>query len=210
MAILSVNANRMSLMQLSRRLVIAHKGHKLLKDKQDELMRNFLEIVDIIKGLRSRTENVLIDALRKFTVATGAYSREEIEGFFVVPSMKASVNVQSSRLLNLLVPCFEVEFTGDGISYSLANTPAELDSAMENMSEALKLLVKLAETEKKLELLAKEIDTTRRRVNALEYVMIPDLKETIRYIKMKLEELERSNLTRLMKVKEIIEKKRGY
>jgi len=200
----------MNMMKLRRRLLIARKGHKLLKDKQDELMRNFLEIVDEIKGLRDRTEKILIEALQRFTVATGSLPREEIEGIFTIPSVKASVDVKSARLLNLRVPRFEVSFEGDGISYSIAQTPAELDGAMEDMSESLKLLVVLAETEKKLELLAREIDTTRRRVNALEYVMIPDLIDTVRYIRMKLEELERGNLTRLMKVKDIIAEKRGY
>ncbi len=210
MAILSVGANRMNMMKLRRRLVIARKGHKLLKDKQDELMRNFLEIVDEIKGLRDRTEKILIEALQRFTIATGSLPREEIEGIFTIPSVEANVNVKSARLLNLRVPHFEVTFEGEGISYSIAQTPAELDGAMEDMSESLKLLVTLAETEKKLELLAQEIDTTRRRVNALEYVMIPDLIDTVRYIRMKLEELERGNLTRLMKVKDIIAEKRGY
>ena len=210
MAILPVSANRMNMMNLRRRLVIARKGHKLLKDKQDELMRNFLDIVDEIKGLRSRTENVLMDALRKFTVATGIMTKQQIEQSFVIPPTEAKVTVKTSRLLNLRVPKFEVEFAGHGIAYSLATTPILLDEATKQMTEALKLLVKLAETEKKLELLAKEIDTTRRRVNALEYVMIPDLLDTIRYIRMKLEELERGNLTRLMKVKDIIAQKRGY
>ncbi len=210
MAIIAVNANRMSLMNLSKRLAIARKGHKLLKDKQDELMRNFLEIVDSIKGLRAHTEKILIEALRDFTVATGVFPRNEIENMFVIPSIRAKVELKSARLLNLRVPEFNVSFEGEGISYSLATSPARLDKAMYNMSESLKLLVKLAETEKKLELLASEIDTTRRRVNALEYVMIPDLHDTMRYIKMKLEELDRGNLTRLMKVKDIIAEKRGY
>ncbi len=209
MALLPVSANRMNLMSLRRRLVIARRGHKLLKDKQDELMRSFLEIVDEIRGLRRRTEDALLCALRRFTLAAGALTPQELEGLFVVPPLEAVISVKTARLLNLRVPQFEVSFRGEGISYSVAQTPLELDGAMEDMAEALKLLVKLAETEKKLELLAKEIDVTRRRVNALEYVMIPDLLETIRYIRMKLEELERGNLTRLMKVKDIIAQRRG-
>ncbi|MCD6418029.1 V-type ATP synthase subunit D [bacterium] len=207
MAILPVGANRMNMMALQRRLVIARKGHKMLKDKQDELMRHFLDIVEEIRGLRARTETVLVDALRDFTVITGALSQQELEGIFIIPAVEASVSVKTERLLNLRVPNFEITFDDRGISYSLANTPAQLDVVMKKMEEALKLLVELAATEKKLELLANEIDTTRRRVNALEYVMIPDLKDTIRYIRMKLEELERGNLTRLMKVKDIIAEK---
>jgi len=112
--------------------------------------------------------------------------------------------VKTARLLNLNVPNFVATFGGEGISYSITNTPAELDAAMRDMAEALKLLILLAETEKKLQLMAYEIDTTRRRVNALEHVLIPDLRDTMKYIKMKLEELERGNLTRLMKVKDMI------
>ena len=204
MAILQVSSNRMNLMSLRKRLLIAQKGHKLLKDKQDELMRHFHDIVEQIKGLRARTEKVLVDALRRFTIATGAINQNELEGLFVIPAVNASVKISSARLLNLKVPSFDVKFEGEGLSYSLINTPIELDAAMKDMEEALKLLIKLAETEKKLGLLAQEIDTTRRRVNALEYIMIPDFKDTIRFIRMKLEELERGNLTRLMKVKEII------
>lgn len=207
MIISSANANRMTLMSMQRRLAIATKGHRMLKDKQDQLMQNFQEIVEQIKGLRKRTENLLIDVLRRFVVVTGTIPHRELEGNFILPATEASIDVKTERLLNLRVPSFDVTFSGAGISYSLFCTPTELDTVMKDMSDALALLIKLAETEKKLELLAQEIDTTRRRVNALEYVMIPDLRDTIRFIKMKLEELERGNLTRLMKVKDIIAEK---
>lgn len=207
MAIQSIGANRMNLMMLRRRLEIAQKGHKLLKDKQDELMRNFLEIVDQIKGLRAKTEELLIDALRRFILNTGSMSKQELEQMFIIPTVYANLKVRTSRLLNLKVPSFDVEFSGEGITYSLYYTLPELDDVMSDMEEALRLLMRLAETEKKLALLAQEIDMTRRRVNALEYIMIPDLIETIRSIRMKLEEFERGNLTRLMRVKEIIARK---
>ncbi len=209
MALLPLSANRMNMLMLRRRLVIARKGHKLLKDKQDELMRNFLELIDEIKGLRIRTEKVFIEAIRRFTLSTGLLPIEELEAVFIVPAISARVEISTTRLLNLRVPKFKVKFSGEILSYSLTNTPLELDGAMSDMEEALKLLIVLAETEKKLSLLAREIDVTRRRVNALEYVMIPDLFETISFIRMKLEELERENLTRLMKVKDIIAQKRG-
>jgi V/A-type H+-transporting ATPase subunit D len=209
MALLPLSANRMNMLMLRRRLVIARKGHKLLKDKQDELMRNFLELIDEIKGLRIRTEKVFIEAIRRFTLSTGLLPIEELEAVFIVPAISARVEISTTRLLNLRVPKFKVKFSGEILSYSLTNTPLELDGAMSDMEEALKLLIALAETEKKLSLLAREIDVTRRRVNALEYVMIPDLFETISFIRMKLEELERENLTRLMKVKDIIAQKRG-
>ncbi len=209
MAFLPLSANRMNMLMLRRRLVIARKGHKLLKDKQDELMRNFLELIDEIKGLRIRTEKVFIEAIRRFTLSTGILAIEELEAVFIVPAISARVEISTTRLLNLRVPKFKVKFSGEILSYSLTNTPLELDGAMSDMEEALKLLIALAETEKKLSLLAREIDVTRRRVNALEYIMIPDLFETISFIRMKLEELERENLTRLMKVKDIIAQKRG-
>jgi len=172
-------------------------------------MRNFLELIDEIKGLRIRTEKVFIEAIRRFTLSTGLLPIEELEAVFIVPAISARVEISTTRLLNLRVPKFKVKFSGEILSYSLTNTPLELDGAMSDMEEALKLLIALAETEKKLSLLAREIDVTRRRVNALEYVMIPDLFETISFIRMKLEELERENLTRLMKVKDIIAQKRG-
>ncbi len=209
MALLPLSANRMNMLMLRRRLVIARKGHKLLKDKQDELMRNFLELIDEIKGLRIRTEKVFIEAIRRFTLSTGILPIEELEAVFIVPAISARVEVSTTRLLNLRVPKFKVKFSGEILSYSLTNTPLELDGAMSDMEKALKLLIALAETEKKLSLLAREIEVTRRRVNALEYVMIPDLFETISFIRMKLEELERENLTRLMKVKDIIAQKKG-
>ena len=201
MAVLSVGANRMNLLALQRKLAIAQRGHKLLKEKQDELMRNFLGIIEQIRGLRARMENMLINAMRRFTIATGPLSRSELDAAFVVPPINASLEVRTLRLLSLNVPNFFATFAGEGISYSIMNTPIELDAVMKDMTEALKLLILLAETEKKLQLLAYEIDSTRRRVNALEYILIPNLSETMKYIKMKLEELERGNLTRLMKVK---------
>ncbi len=209
MTLLPLSANRMNMLMLRRRLVIARKGHKLLKDKQDELMRNFLELIDEIKGLRIRTEKVFIEAIRRFTLSTGLLPIEELEAIFIVPAISARVEISTTRLLNLRVPKFKVKFSGEILSYSLTNTLLELDGAMSDMEKALKLLIALAETEKKLSLLAREIEVTRRRVNALEYVMIPDLFETISFIRMKLEELERGNLTRLMKVKDIIAQKRG-
>ena len=209
MAILPVSANRMNLMKLRRRVTIAYRGHKLLKDKQDELMRNFLELIDQIRGLRERTERMFVDSLRRFTLATGTIPRSELEGIFILPAIRVNLKIESSRLLNLRVPKFKVDFVGEPVSYSILNTPAALDSAISDLEESLKLLITLAETEKKMSLLAKEIDVTRRRVNALEYVLIPDLTDTIKYIRMKLEEFERSNLTRLMKVKEMLAAREG-
>jgi len=195
-------------LKLKRRLGLAIRGHKLLKDKQDELVRNFMGMIDEIKGLRSRTENSLIAGLRRFTTATCELSPAKQRAIFAVPGLKFSLDVETKRLMNLKVPIFEASFEGNSLAYSIRETDPDVDFALREIAESLKLLLKLAEAEKKLSLLADELDKTRRRVNALEYTLIPDLQETIKYITQKLEELERGNLTRLMKVKEMIESKR--
>ncbi len=192
-------------LKLKRRLELAKRGHKLLKDKQDELMRNFLELIDTIRGLRSRTENALIKALRRFTKATCELSPAKQRALFAVPGVQFRLSVETRRLMNLRIPAFDAELEGNPFAYSLRETDPEVDFALKEIASALELLLKLAEAEKKMSLLADELDRTRRRVNALEYTLIPDLGDTIKYISQKLEELERSNLTRLMKVKEIIE-----
>jgi len=207
MAKMRVSANRMENLKLKKRLGLARRGHKLLKDKQDELMRNFLELIDTIKGLRDRTEKNLIQGLRRFTLATCELSPEKQRAIFAVPGVKFSLSVETKRLMNLRVPIFESSLEGNTLAYSLRETDPDVDFALRDIAKSLELLLKLAEAEKKMSLLADELDRTRRRVNALEYTLIPDLQETIKYITQKLEELERENLTRLMKVKDIIESK---
>lgn len=205
MAKMKVSANRMENLRLKKRRDLAKRGHKLLKDKQDELMRNFLELIDEIKGLRERTEHALIDALKRFTMATCELSPEEQRSIFSVPGVSFELSVETKRLMNLRVPVFSAELEGNPLSYSLRETVGDVDFALRQLADALELLLKLAEVEKKISLLADELDKTRRRVNALEHTLIPDLEDTIKYITQKLEELERGTLVRLMKVKEIIE-----
>lgn len=208
MAKLKVSSNRMENLKLKKRLGLAIRGHKLLKDKQDELMRNFLELIDELSGLRDKTEDALISALRRFTLATCELSPAQQSAIFAVPGVKFSLDVETKRLMNLRVPEFTSKFEGNPIAYSLRETDPEVDFALAEIAEVLDFMLKLAVAEKKMALLADELDRTRRRVNALEYTLIPDLKETISYIKQKLDELERGNLVRLMKVKEIIEASR--
>ncbi|HHS49563.1 MAG TPA: V-type ATP synthase subunit D [candidate division Zixibacteria bacterium] len=205
MAKLKVSANRMENLKLKRRRDLAVRGHKLLKDKQDELMRNFLELIGELKGLRDKTEDALIDALRRFTLANCELSPAEQNAVFAVPGVQFSLEVETKRLMNLRVPHFKAKLEGNPLAYSMRATDSDADFALVQIAEVLELLLRLAEAEKKMALLADELDRTRRRVNALEYTLIPDLKETIKYITQKLEELERGNLVRLMKVKEIIE-----
>jgi len=208
MAKMRVSANRMENLKLKKRLGLAKRGHKLLKDKQDELMRNFLELINIIKGLRGRTENATIAALQRFTMATCELSPDLQKNLFAHPGAQFQLEVETQRLMNLRVPVFKSSLEGNPLAYSLRETDPEVDFALREIAQALELLLKLAEAEKKMALLADELDRTRRRVNALEYTLIPDLQDTIKYIKQKLEELERGNLTRLMKVKEMIENKK--
>jgi len=202
--ILDVNATRMELLKLKRRLVIATKGHKLLKDKQDELMRQFLALIDEIRGLRSNVENRLMRAFGSFLMARAVMDRENLEAAIMFPKQQLSLAVDTKPVMNLRVPQFQLSSEGEVYSYGFLNTSAELDSSLKFYSELLPEMIKLAETERTVELLAEEIEKTRRRVNALEYILIPDLKDTIKYITMRLDEMERSNLTRLMKVKEMV------
>ncbi|MGD9402946.1 MAG: V-type ATP synthase subunit D [bacterium] len=201
---LAVNATRMELLRLRKRLSLARRGHKLLKDKQDELMKRFMGLVGQIKELRMSVEEELEQSFKRFLVARSVGGGEVVETAVSLPTRKTNVEVGQQRVMNLVVPVFELKSEGKVASYGLASTPAELDTALMAMEKALGRMVELASKEKALELIGDEIARTRRRVNALEYILIPNLEETIRYVSMKLSEMERGNLTRLMRVKEIV------
>ena len=201
---LAVNATRMELLRLRKRIALARRGHKLLKDKQDELMKRFMGLVTQIKELRLSVEEELEQAFKRFLVARAVGGGEVVETAVSMPTRETRVEVGRQQVMNLVVPVFELKSEGKVASYGLATTPAELDTALMAMEKALGRMVELASKEKALELIGDEIARTRRRVNALEYVLIPNLEETIRYVSMKLSEMERGNLTRLMRVKEIV------
>jgi V/A-type H+-transporting ATPase subunit D len=201
---LAVNPTRMELLRLRKRLQLARRGHKLLKDKQDELMKRFMGLVGQIKELRLSVEGELEQAWGRFLVAGSAGGREVVETAVSVPTRTTYVEVGKEHIMNVVVPVFALKTEGKLASYGLATTPAELDTALIAMEKVLGRMVELASKEKALELIGDEIEKTRRRVNALEYTLIPNLQETIRYISMKLAEMERGNLTRLMRVKEIV------
>jgi V/A-type H+-transporting ATPase subunit D len=194
----------MQLLRLRRRLTLAKRGHKLLKDKQDELMKRFMGLVTQIKELRLSVEDELEQSFKRFLVARSVGGGEVVETAVSLPTRKTNVEVGQQRVMNLVVPVFELKSEGKVASYGLATTPAELDTALMAIEKALGRMVELASKEKALELIGDEIARTRRRVNALEYILIPNLEETIRYVSMKLSEMERGNLTRLMRVKEIV------
>ena len=214
MALLSVNPTRMELTKLKTRLRTARRGHKLLKDKRDELMKQFLEIMRINRDLRTEVEASLVRAHASFTVAAALMSPEMLEQSLVYPKQSVSLELSYKNIMSVNVPVYAYKTKNDDpgeiYPYGFAATSGELDDALSALAETFKAMLELAQIEKTMQLLAEEIEKTRRRVNALEYVMIPQLEETIRYIRMKLDETERGNLTRLMKVKEMILELAGY
>lgn len=209
MARVQVNPNRMELLKLRKRAAIARRGHKLLKDKLDELMKQFLTLVGESRELRREVEARLADAHLIFAIARSEVITEEVEDSLSVPTMDLEVSVERASIMGVRVPHFDVHMEGDFDCYSLITTPFSLDAALMNYRELVKELVKLAEMENNVSLLAQEIERTRRRVNALEHVLIPSLTETITYITMKLDEMERSYRTQLMKIKSMQEEAAG-
>ncbi|MDI6873151.1 V-type ATP synthase subunit D [Candidatus Solincola sp.] len=205
MARIQVNPNRMELLKLRKRAAIAERGHKLLKDKLDELMKQFLALVQESRELRREVEARLADAHLIFAIARSEVITEEVEESLSVPTMSLEVEVEQANIMGVRVPHFEVRMEGEFDCYSLISTPFSLDAALLNYRDLTPDLVRLAEMENNVSLLAQEIERTRRRVNALEHVLIPSLKETIVYITMKLDEMERSYRTQLMKIKSMQE-----
>ena len=212
MARLNVNPTRMELTKLKKRLTTATRGHKLLKDKQDELMRQFINLVKYNNNLRKEVEGELEGSLKDFVMARAVMSSEFLEEAIAYPKESISVDVGNKNIMSVNVPVmnFKRQLEADEGSifpYGFANTSSELDDAITKLYGILPKLLELAEVEKSCQLMADEIEKTRRRVNALEYMTIPQLQETIKYIRMKLDENERSALTRLMKVKSMIEQR---
>lgn len=210
MARLNVNPTRMVLTSLKNRLRVAVKGHKMLKDKRDELMKRFLQLARENKILREQVEALIGNVYSNFVIASAVMSSEVLEEALMYPKQGVTIEVGRKNVMSVDVPVFNFKTTTDDTAniypYGFANTSAELDNAIENLSNIFPELLKLAAVEKEVQLLAAEIEKTRRRVNALEYIMIPQLEETIKYIQMKLDENERGNQTRLMKVKDMMVK----
>ena len=208
MAVMNVNPTRMELTNLKRKLVTARRGHKLLKDKRDELMRRFLELVRENKALRLEVEAGIKQANTHMALARSVMSDEALSVALMMPAQKMELDVTEKNIMSVIVPQFraEVKAAKDGeiYSYGYAFTSCDLDDAVLALSEIMPELLRLAEIEKTCQLLAAEIEKTRRRVNALEHVMIPQYEDTIKYIPMKLDENERSSTTRLMKIKDMM------
>ena len=198
---LAVNPNRMELLRLRKRLALAERGHKLLKDKLEEIMRRFLEIMRELYALQEEVNNKFNKVFLSFVLARSRNSTKELER--LIPEGTLSLETREEKIFNLSVPRFEVkEFQVS--DYDLLNTESELEIGLRKVQELMNDLLKLARLWKTVELLAEEIDLTRRRVNALEYILVPNIKETIKYISGRLEEMERSFQVQLMRVKEII------
>lgn len=208
MAELRVNPTRMELKKVQARYVTARRGHKLLKDKRDELMKRFLEVVREDKELRIRVEAALGAVHNSFSIASAVSSPQMLKEALLVPKREGRLDVSYKNLMSVTVPVYTLEVTGEGgadsYNYGMAFTSGELDASLRELNGILTDLVRMAELEKTAQMLAEEIEKTRRRVNALEYIMMPRYLETIKTIKMKLEENERGNTTRLMKVKDMM------
>jgi V/A-type H+/Na+-transporting ATPase subunit D len=202
-----VNPTRMELLKLKKRVTMAKRGHRLLKDKRDQLMKEFLRLIRENKALREELETKLSKAFRSFLIASAMMSSEVMEEALMYSKGQVAVDVNLSTTMGVTVPKFTLEQSddqGEAYSYGFVGTSSELDASLGIFAETLPLMMKLSEVEKAVELLADEIEKTRRRVNALEYVMIPNLEKAVKSIGMKLGEQERSNITRLMKIKDLV------
>ena len=205
MAGVQVNPTRMEMKRFQTRLRTARRGHKLLKDKRDELMRRFMEVVREDKALRERVEAALATVYGGFTVAGAIDPPQMLEEALICPKKEGALDVTFRNVMSVEVPVFRLQVLADGntdsYNYGMAFTSGELDSAVQALNGLLEDLLRMAELEKTAQLLAEEIERTRRRVNALEYILMPQYEEVIRTIRLRLDENERGNTTRLMKVK---------
>jgi V/A-type H+/Na+-transporting ATPase subunit D len=209
MALLRVNPTRMSLMDLKRRAKSAQRGHKLLKDKQDGLMKQFLQIIREAREMRRQVEEELGKAFHAFLHASAWMSDADMHNALSSPRTMTELTVETKNVMSVRIPVFSLRQTGGGRPYGLPMTNALLDEATTAFERAFPLLIALAQIEKQAENMAIELETTRRRVNALEHKMIPDLNETVKYIKMKLDESERGAIVGTMRVKASIQAQEG-
>ena len=208
MAVLNVNPTRMEMKRLQGRLKTATRGHKLLKDKTDEMIRRFIVLAQENRRLRAQTEQELANALASFTLARSADDCRVVEEAILMPCRNVSLSCSKRKVMGIDVPSMQIDDNDSGTlyPYSFLSVSEQLDDSLRGLNAVLYKLILLAETEKTCNMLADEIEKNKRRVNALENIMIPQFTETIKYIKMKLDEADRSATVRLMKVKDIINK----
>jgi len=205
---INVNPTRQELTRLKKRLKTSQRGHKLLKDKRDELMKQFLDLVRKNKALRQSVEEKLMQAHGSFVLAAASMSEESLAEALMCPRQTVSVDMEVKNIMSVNVPVYDFQTQtrsdADIYPYGFAATSGELDTAVDALGKVFRKMLKLAEVEKSAQLMAEEIEKTRRRVNALEYVVIPNTQDAIRYITMKLDENDRATTTRLMKVKDML------
>lgn len=200
----NVNATRMELLRLRKRVALANRGHRLLSEKRDEISRQLIQIARDIQPLRKRVEEELLETCRRFMLARATMEPEDIKAALEVPTKKFNLAISFANIMNVRVPHLAKEMEGEIICYGFATTSGEMDVALLALERAFDSLIELAEKEKQARLLAVELQMTRRRVNVLEHVVIPELHETIKFIFSKLADAERDNISRLMKITDII------
>lgn len=207
MAILKVNATRVTLLSLRKRLKTAQRGHKLLKDKRDGLMKAFMELIRSTKSLREEVETEMGTIFQHLLRSSAIMNPSALEAALMASSAHLNLEVTTKNVMSVSLPQFQEEFTGKVVGFTPTGVSSALEEALYKLQELFPKLLRLAELEKAAEALADEIETTRRRVNTLEHTMIPNLKDTIRFIKMKLEESARDSLVSVMRIKAMIERK---
>ncbi|AQT68013.1 V-type sodium pump subunit D [Anaerohalosphaera lusitana] len=201
---LNVSATRMELLQLRRRVELAARGHRLLSQKRDEISRQLVKISSSIREIRNSVEKELLETTRRFMMARATMEPEDMRAAIDVPTKKFNLAISFASIMSVKVPELTKDISGDIMCYGFSSTSGELDVALRALERAFDNLIELAEREKQAQLLAQELQKTRRRVNVLEHVVIPEIKETIKYIYDKLGEAERDNASRLMKIADII------
>ena len=202
----NVNATRMELLRLRKRIALATRGHHLLSEKRDEISRQLIQIARDIQPLRQKVESELLQTFRRFMLARATMEPEDVKAALAVPTKRFNMAIEFASVMNVRVPHLLKDIEGEIICYGYAATSGELDVALLSLERALDSLIELAQKEKQARLLAAELQMTRRRVNVLEYVVIPEIHETIKFIYDKLSEVERDNISRLMKITDIIRK----
>jgi len=200
----NVNATRMELLNLRKRVALAARGHRLLSEKRDEISRNLIKIARQIPELRKTVEKQLLAACRRFMLARTLVEPEDVKAALEIPTKKFSLAIKFASIMSVKIPEFTKQSEGRAICYGYLVTPAEMDVALTELEKVFDMLVKLAEKQKQAYLLATELQSTRRRVNVLEHIVIPELNRTIRFIFDKLAEVDRDNTSRLMKIADII------
>ena len=203
MAILRVNPTRMELLRLKKKIKVAQRGHKLLKEKRDGLMKEFLSVISRAKSLREEIDEKMKKAFKCFIYASAYQHPIATYEAILASDAKVDLEVKIKNIMSVKIPEFNISRKGDIFNYSFMNTSGNFDLALKYFDEILQFLVKLVEIEKIIDLMAEEIEKTRRRVNALEHILIPNLKDTSKYILLKLDELERGSKLSLMRLKEI-------